>query len=63
MKRSRSSARRPADDSQDCSAGQRAYYTPRTTAERRDNYCTIPNKGSDPCALIDSHLQTTCKEE
>ena len=23
----------------------------------------IPSKGSDPCARIDSHLQTPCKEE
>ena len=52
MKHSRSSARRPADDSQDCSAGQPAYYTPHTTAEQRDNYCCIyASKPPEYCAV------------
>lgn len=33
---------------------------PMTTQKRP---APIPSKGSDPCAPIDSHLQTTCKEE
>ena len=52
MKRSRSSARRPADDSQGSSAGQPAYDTPRTTAEQRDNYCSIyASKPPEYCAV------------
>ena len=30
---------------------------------RASDAAPIPSKGSDPCAPIDSHLQTTCKEE
>ena len=60
MKRSRSSARRPADDSQDCSAGQPAYHTPHTTAEQRDNYCSI--YASKPKAHPSPEYCAVCKQ-
>jgi len=60
MKRSRSGARRPADDSQDCSAGQPAYHTPHTTAEQRDNYCSI--YASKPKAHPSPEYCAVCKQ-